>query len=223
VKRKGMDAAVFWLVIIGPILIGLAGCIWYGGSKTVGVWSGFAGAVLLLLAAALQLQQFVSKSSPSSPFNITLESLFKNDFGDLLSGQREFSLTVKDNTKDINTTIKIPIKMFEDFRSNTEFISVFIPQFSDTRLGDKIGQVIRAIGDEVPAIRQIFRGVVVGQKVPGGGYTESTTLVFSGRVFIYTMNPLSAVQIGDLVKWYAEKGMDLEIRGTDYWLFHNQK
>jgi hypothetical protein len=218
-----MDAAVFWLVIIGPILIGLAGCIWYGGSQTVGLWTGFAGAVLLILAGALQLQQLVWRSSPTSPFNITLESLFKSDFGDLLSGQREFSLTVKDNAKDLNTTIKIPIKMFEDFRSNTEFLSVFVPQFADARLSDKIEEVVRAVGDQVPAIREIFRGVVVGQKVPGGGYTESTTLAFSGRVFIYTMNPLSAVQIGDLVKWYAEKGMHLDIRGTDYWLFHNQK
>ena len=60
--RKGMDAAVFWLVIIGPTLIGLAAAVWYGDSKTFGLWTGFAGAVLLLLAGALQLQKFIWNS-----------------------------------------------------------------------------------------------------------------------------------------------------------------
>ena len=54
-----MDAAVFWLVIIGPTLIGLAAAVWYGDSKTFGLWTGFAGAVLLVLAGALQLQKFI--------------------------------------------------------------------------------------------------------------------------------------------------------------------
>lgn len=62
-----MDFAVFWLVIIGPILIGLAGCIWYGGGKTPALWVGFAGSVLLLLAGALQLQQAIWKSFASEP------------------------------------------------------------------------------------------------------------------------------------------------------------
>jgi hypothetical protein len=57
--RKGMDAAVFWLVIIGPILIAVAVAIWYGSSRTFGLWTGFAGAVLLLLAGALQWQQAI--------------------------------------------------------------------------------------------------------------------------------------------------------------------
>jgi hypothetical protein len=62
-KRKGMEVAVFWLVIIGPIFIGLAGAIWYGGSKTPALWVGFSGIMLLLFAGALQLQQFISNSS----------------------------------------------------------------------------------------------------------------------------------------------------------------
>ncbi|MDQ6869933.1 MAG: hypothetical protein M3178_16830 [Pseudomonadota bacterium] len=63
-----MDFAVFWLVIIGPLLFGLAGSIWYGGSKTLALWIGFAGAVLLILAGALQLQQFIWKA-PTSQLN----------------------------------------------------------------------------------------------------------------------------------------------------------
>ena len=62
-KRKGMEVAVYWLVIIGPIFIGLAGAIWYGGARTPALWVGFSGIILLMLAGALQLQQFIWNSS----------------------------------------------------------------------------------------------------------------------------------------------------------------
>ncbi len=61
-KRKGMEVAVFWLVIIGPLLIGLSAPIWYAGSRTPALWVCFAGLALLMLAAALQFQQFIWKS-----------------------------------------------------------------------------------------------------------------------------------------------------------------
>ena len=73
-KRKIMEFAVFWLVIIGPILIGLAGAIWYGGGKTPALWAGFTGTVLLLLAAALQIQQTIGKSQPPQPSATTATS-----------------------------------------------------------------------------------------------------------------------------------------------------
>lgn len=62
-----MEFAVFWLVIIGPILIGVAVGIWYGSGKTPALWVGFAGTVLLMLAGALQLQQAIWKSQASGP------------------------------------------------------------------------------------------------------------------------------------------------------------
>lgn len=66
--RKAMHTAVFWLVIIGPILIGLAAAIWYGSSRTFGLWTGFAGAILLLLAGSLQWQQAIWQSqTPGKP------------------------------------------------------------------------------------------------------------------------------------------------------------
>jgi hypothetical protein len=66
-KRKGMDTAVFWLVIIGPILIGVAGAAWYGGRKIPALWMGFVGTILLLLAVALQSQLAIWKSQAGEP------------------------------------------------------------------------------------------------------------------------------------------------------------
>jgi hypothetical protein len=57
-----MDTAIFWLVIIGPILIGVAGAAWYGKRQTPALWMGFVGTVLLLLAGVLQSQLAIWKS-----------------------------------------------------------------------------------------------------------------------------------------------------------------
>jgi len=99
---------------------------------------------------------------------------------------------------------------------------VFIPHFHNALLHDHTTEIIKTLRDEVATLRQNLGSVVVGLKPPGGAYNESTGLVFSGRVFVYSTNQLKPVEIGELVKWYGEKGMHLEIRGTDYWLF-NQK
>jgi hypothetical protein len=66
---------------------------------------------------------------------------------------------------------------------------------------------------------QMHAAIVMGQSQPGVPYSESTELIFSGRVFVYTTNRLNPVQIGDLVKWYQQSGLYLEIRGTDYLAF----
>lgn len=61
-----MDFAIFWLAILGPILIGAALAIWgfADGSKTFAIWLGFFGCVLLLIVLALQLQKsIVSKET----------------------------------------------------------------------------------------------------------------------------------------------------------------
>ena len=67
-KSKLMERAVFWLVIFGPLLIGLAACIYYGGgNKSLAVWMGFGGGLLLLLAVTVQLQEDVWKEQADSP------------------------------------------------------------------------------------------------------------------------------------------------------------
>jgi len=66
---------------------------------------------------------------------------------------------------------------------------------------------------------QMQTAIVTGQAQPGTPYSESTELNFSGRVFIYTTNPLNPVEMGDLVRWYQQSGLYLEIRGMDYLTF----
>jgi hypothetical protein len=60
----------------------------------------------------------------------------------------------------------------------------------------------------------------VSQGFEGPNRESSATFMFSGRVFIYTLNALTSAQIADLVKWYQAKGLALEIRGAEYWVMH---
>jgi hypothetical protein len=68
-KRKKMSVAIAWFVIIGPLLIGGGLSIWgFGdGNRTFALWIGFSGCFLLLLAAALQLQQNISQAQIIAP------------------------------------------------------------------------------------------------------------------------------------------------------------
>jgi hypothetical protein len=74
-KRKRMETAVVWLLVIGPLLIGIGAAIYWGsGNNTVGLWAGFfPGAIALVLAATLQVQTIISKSqiAETPPLNET--------------------------------------------------------------------------------------------------------------------------------------------------------
>jgi hypothetical protein len=63
-KRKNMSGVLlFWLPIIGGILLGGFGCnAWYGGSKSLGLWLSFAGLLCFLLLGALQIQEAIWKN-----------------------------------------------------------------------------------------------------------------------------------------------------------------
>lgn len=55
-----MELALFWLPIIGGILLGgFAAGAWYAGHKSQGLWLSVSGLICFLLVVALQIQQHV--------------------------------------------------------------------------------------------------------------------------------------------------------------------
>jgi hypothetical protein len=74
-KSNTMDAATFWLPIVGGILLGgIAGNAWYGGNRVLALWLGFAGVVCFLLVATLQIQRSLSSVKGPPPF-VTISSI----------------------------------------------------------------------------------------------------------------------------------------------------
>ncbi len=62
-----MDFAILWLPVLGALLIGAGLAIWgfTDGNRTIALWIGFWGALLILVAMTLYLQQGISNSAHS--------------------------------------------------------------------------------------------------------------------------------------------------------------
>jgi hypothetical protein len=144
----------------------------------------------------------------------SLEGLFKSDFG-LMSMNRQASIKVEDPAKSFEANVDVPIKIFRDFSSNTEFVSAFVPFFVDARMDGMVEPVIDHLKSLIKQWLQESKQVRVGMGTPSG-IARSDDLVFSGRVFVYTMNLLDAVQIGRLTESYRKDNMFLEFRGAQY-------
>jgi hypothetical protein len=161
---------------------------------------------------------YANKQNAAEP--LTLESLFEGAFPDIINSDFKYDLHAKNTSTNLNTIVPIRFRLYRDFTSHSEFLSIYLPLFHDARL--PIYDIILRLRDQAIAIReQMHSDHIIDFGQPGASYEESTDLVFSGRVFLYTLNPLNPVQIGELVKWYEQKGLYLEIRGMDYWTFHN--
>ena len=154
--------------------------------------------------------------APAAKPTITFESLFKSDFPDILHAELPFVL--QENNQ---TPLTINVIEYDDFQSNTQFLSIYIPFIGD-ETGTATYNLIKEIRDQITAIKAEFRHNPVGSTLPGGSYVEWSKLIFSGRIFIYTTNSLTAVQIGELAKWYDDKAMSLQIRGLEYWSWRNK-
>ena len=70
----------------------------------------------------------------------------------------------------------------------------------------------------MPIRDKMASDIRTGFHSPGSPYVGSHDLSFSGKIYFYTLAPFSVIQLGDLTRWYRDKGLFLEIRGHDYWL-----
>jgi hypothetical protein len=155
-------------------------------------------------------------AGPAAP--PTLEDLYAKAFN-YLNLERKLHFEVADKTDGYKTSIEIRFRIYEDFESNSYFASIYIPTFHEARLSQMVPYIIGSLRDHVrPWCDDLRTSIVVGAKSPGTSYVASNNMQFSSRVFIFTLNSLDQVELGDLVSWYRADGMALEIRGHDYWV-----
>jgi hypothetical protein len=155
----------------------------------------------------------------TNPWKHVLEELYACDFTDLMSLQRTLNITISDPGRGLqNTTIDIRFRLYQDFRSNTDFASLFIPVSHNVLIDNQIFDLIKHLRDEVLRHRDDLRKNI-GTGIQEGGipYDDSKDMKFSGRVFIYTMQPFTIIQLGELTSWYQSVGMSLQVRGMGYW------
>jgi hypothetical protein len=156
-------------------------------------------------------------SAPTEPPK--LEELFAKDFN-FMSVNRDLDVRIESQPLNLNTTVRVKIRVFRDFSINSEFIAAFIPLLDNVRLSEQLEWFVDGLKPDLLKAREELRLIGVKAQTPGESLADSKDLTFSGRAFIYTMNPLDAVQTGNLVSSYRRDGMFLEIRGSNY-LFLN--
>jgi hypothetical protein len=150
-----------------------------------------------------------------------LEDLFARDFN-FLSIDRTISMHMENPAAKFETNIEIKLRIFRDFDSNTEFVAVLIPFLTDTRLTGAAEGIIEKIKVNIKQAREEAKLIGVESSSPGTSLVRSKDLIFSGRVFVYTLNSLDAVERGRLVQSYRNDGMFLEIRGAEYLFYRAQ-
>jgi len=179
------------------------------------------GSIAFAILAAGSLAAWYFLPTPKPPdISAEFESMYANDFTDLLNSESNLAFHIANPANGLDTTINIRFRIHYDFRANIDFLSLYIPTINDARLSAEA--VIHLLRDQIPKHRDDLKKVEVGASSPGVATTYGKDMNFSGRVFIYTLNSLDALQTGNLIAYYREAGMFLEIRGNDYYWFHRK-
>jgi hypothetical protein len=155
----------------------------------------------------------------TKPWKHDLEDLYTTDTNGLGNLERKWEVGISDQDKGLSTTLILRFRLYEDFNSNIDYISIFIPETHNALIGDEqIYGLIKWLRDQIPPFRKDLQNSVgVGESRPGVPYAEAKDMKFSGRVFIYSMSNFTQVQLGELTTWYKTADMDLQIHGYDYW------
>jgi hypothetical protein len=160
-------------------------------------------------------------NSEKKPWKHTLEDLYKTDFN-LLSLEQPILTLAKNDSNGLNIMIESKLRIWYDFASRVDFIAVYIPPVRDSRI--EVMQLINAILDRVPELYSKLKSdISAAAGAPGVAMEQSANLIFSGRVFLYTDNSISIIDLGKLTEAYEKKGIHIQMRGYDYWFANKDR
>jgi hypothetical protein len=138
---------------------------------------------------------------------ITLESLFKSDFPNVMKLTTNTDPIVFEN----GARVAVVAQEYMDFPSRSSFVGYYIPPTSLTfrtcvRLANSVNVLLDHFKHTYPM--QTFD--------QGGDITSLDDIQFSGRVFIYHMWPMTLTQKATLVDYFKSKDLAVEFRSMDY-------
>jgi hypothetical protein len=134
----------------------------------------------------------------------TLREYFDTDFSKVLNIAKEIKIG------DSNFEQKIIAKVHFDFNSNSKFLSIYI---SPTEFHAK---VCKRILLNIKKILEIGDSVSVSTNFPGEKLMDSKNLNFSGRVFLYSDDPISEKNLDVLEGEYKKKNLSMQYRGPNF-------
>lgn len=140
---------------------------------------------------------------------------FLRDFRDgyvLVENFPPVSMARPTHNRDHLTIISIT---YFNFPENTRFLSFYIPYLPDDDLREK---VIVAISSHYQGgMDEMLRNLPLSAPSPGDqAATQGSSMVFSGRIYIYTDSPLSSILTSKMTLVFAEKGAQVVFRGENY-------
>jgi hypothetical protein len=133
----------------------------------------------------------------------TLREYFDTDFSNVLNLAKD--IKIGDSTFEK----KVIAKVHFDFDSNSKFLSFYI--FS-TKFHAK---VCKGILLNINKFLEIGNAVSISTNLPGEKPMESKNLNFSGRVFLYSEDPITEENFNVLKSEYAKKNLSIQYRGPN--------
>jgi len=176
-------------------------------------WAAWPQIIKVFRANPAPTSAIVAPAAPGGKVAAeTLWEMFNNDF----PGTGNWSLPRNYMEAD-KSTLSITVNLYLDRSANAKFVAFYVPH-------SKYGYVtsLAFARDVYSAISDVERRFNVTQHTPGqAGVVSETDLVFSKRIFLYAEDDFSAEQMGNLTRFYKEKGFDLQIRSNDYVMLRN--
>jgi hypothetical protein len=172
-------------------------------------------ATLFVLERLKGSKRIVAPPSPTqaAPTRLTLHDLFKRDFPTSLGFSEKRTLMFQ--TGNTQSSLQIECVICAEHDANSSFLSIYVPTSPITydacaHLSDGYKLTLDGVKSKV----------AVESKMPGDSdATALNELTFSGRIFIYHVDPLRLEQLASLTQLYKSKDLSVRFRGTDYLLY----
>lgn len=136
----------------------------------------------------------------------TLREYFEKDQGGALGVGKVLTLSSEGGEPLLEVAGRLNIH----FETNSLHVSFFIPAT------DRIECPARIVMNSVQDILDLRNGVQVWAHLPGDDPSKASEAIFTGRIYIYTENEISAENRSYILERAAEVGHSVKIRGMNY-------
>lgn len=177
-------------------------------SLTIGGIVGICGAVAFWTFANDPPKNDDAEAAKAEPKIKTLLDYYKSDFS-FMSTDSTAGMGLGRDTPPL---LEIKYKVWQDFDTNSKFLSVFVPRSPHSY------DVCVALAQACPElVERAGKGIQIKAGRPGdAALADSNDLVFTGKVYVYHEGEFALSQLGKLDELFRSKKLTAQFRGWDY-------